>query len=106
MCSALGHNHPKIVEAIRESTETLIHSSCNWFNTKEIELAARLGELLPPELSKSTFLMSGSDSNEAAMNMAKVFTGRHEIASPVTSFHGLSDASRSVTFSGWHAGYG
>jgi 2,2-dialkylglycine decarboxylase (pyruvate) len=106
MCSALGHNHPRIAEAILESTQTLIHSSCNYFNIKEIELATRLGGLLPPELSKSTFLMSGSGSNEAAMNMAKVFTGRYEIASPVTSFHGLSDSARSVTFSGWHAGYG
>jgi 2,2-dialkylglycine decarboxylase (pyruvate) len=106
MCSALGHNHPKIVKAIEESCRTLIHSSSMHFNTQEIELASRLGNLLPPSLSKCTFLISGSDSNEAAMSMAKVYTGKFEIASPNSSFHGLSDSARAVTFAGWHAGYG
>jgi len=106
MCSALGHNHPKIVEAIEESCRTLIHSSSMHFNTKEIELASRLGNLLPPSLSKCTFLISGSDSNEAAISMAKVYTGKFEVASPNSSFHGLSDTARALTFAGWHAGYG
>jgi 2,2-dialkylglycine decarboxylase (pyruvate) len=106
MCSALGHNHPKIVEAIEKSCRTLIHSSSMYFNTQEIELATRLAQLLPPSLSKCTFLISGSDANEAAMSMAKVYTGKFEIASPNSSFHGLSDSARAVTFAGWHSGYG
>lgn len=106
MCSALGHNHPKIINAIEESCRTLIHSSSMNLNTQEIELAARLAALLPPSLSKSTFLISGSDSNEAAMSMAKVYTGKFEIASPNSSFHGQSDSTRAVTFAGWHSGYG
>lgn len=106
MCSALGHNHPRIIEAIQESCRTLIHASSMYFNTKEIELATRLADILPPTLSKSTFLISGSDANEAAMSMAKVYTGKFEIASPNSSFHGLSDSARAVTFAGWHAGYG
>ncbi len=106
MCSALGHNHPKIIKAIEESCRTLIHSSSMYFNTQEIELASRLAAVLPPALSKCTFLISGSDANEAAMSMAKVYTGKYEIASPNSSFHGLSDSARAVTFAGWHAGYG
>jgi 2,2-dialkylglycine decarboxylase (pyruvate) len=106
MCSALGHNHPKIIDAIQESCRTLIHSSSNYFNTQEIELASRLANLLPKSLTKSTFLVSGSDANEAAMSMAKVYTQKYEIASPNSSFHGLSDSARAVTFAGWHAGYG
>lgn len=106
MCSALGHNRPQIIEAIQEACETLIHSSSMYFNTKEIELAKRLADVLPPQLHKSTFLISGSDSNEAAISMAKMFTGRFEIASPHASFHGLSDTARALTFAGWHAGYG
>src|SRR2546425_4845256 len=106
MCSALGHNNPKIIEAIQESCRTLIHSSSMYFNTQEIELASRLANLLPKSLCKSTFLVSGSDANEAAMSMAKVYTQKYEIASPNSSFHGLSDSARAVTFAGWHAGYG
>ena len=40
MCSALGHNHPQIVAAIKESCDTLIHASSSIFNVKEIELEA------------------------------------------------------------------
>ena len=40
------------------------------------------------------------------MMIARKYTGGYEIASPHISFHGLSDATRSVTFSGWHAGHG
>jgi 2,2-dialkylglycine decarboxylase (pyruvate) len=106
MCAALGHSHPRIVAAIKESADTLIHASSSYFNVKEIELAARLGELVPRPLKKSMFLGSGSDSNEGAITVAKKYTGGHEVASPHVGFHGMSEASRSVTFAGWHAGYG
>lgn len=106
MCAALGHNHPDIVAAIRESAETLIHASSSYLNVKEVLLARALGELMPPPLRKSMFLGSGSDSNEAAVTIAKKYTGGFEVASPHVSFHGLSEASRALTFSNWHAGYG
>ena len=106
MCAALGHNHPRIVQALQESCESLIHSHMSLFNDKEIILASRMAEIAPPGMNRSMFLTSGSDSNEAAMAIAKRYTGGYEIASPVVSFHGQSEAARAVTFSGWHEGYG
>ncbi len=106
MCAALGHNHPRIVQALHESCESLIHSHMTMFNDREIILASRLAEIAPAGLNRSLFLTSGSDSNEAAMAIAKRYTGGYEVASPVVSFHGMSDAARAVTFSGWHGGYG
>ena len=106
MCAALGHNHPRIVEAIEASCDTLIHASSSILNVKEIELAKRLGDLVPRPLKKSMFLGSGSDSNEAAMTIAKKYTGGFEIAAPHVNFSGLSVGSRQVTFAGWHSGYG
>jgi 2,2-dialkylglycine decarboxylase (pyruvate) len=106
MCSALGHNHPRIVEAIEESCRTIMHASSSIFNVKEIELAARLGELVPRPLKKSMFLGSGSDSNEAAIAIAKKYSGGYEYAAPHVNFSGLGTGARSVTFAGWHKGYG
>ncbi len=106
MCSALGHNHPRIVEAIEESCRTIMHASSSIFNVKEIELAARLGELVPRPLKKSMFLGSGSDSNEAAITIAKKYSGGYEYAAPHVNFSGLGTGARSVTFAGWHKGYG
>ena len=106
MCAALGHNHPRIVQALQESSETLIHSHMSMFNDREIILAARLAEIAPEGMNRSMFLTSGSDSNEAAMAIAKRSTGGYEFASPAVSFHGMNDSTRAVTFSGWHEGYG
>ena len=106
MCGALGHNHPRIVQALQESCETLIHSHMSMFNDREIVLASRLAEITPEGMDRSMFLTSGSDSNEAAMAIAKRFTGGYEFASPAVSFHGMNDSTRAVTFSGWHEGYG
>lgn len=106
MCAALGHNHPRIVQALQESCETLIHSHMSMFNDREIILASRMAEISPNGMNRSMFLTSGSDSNEAAMAIAKRYTGGYEFASPVVSFHGMNDSTRAVTFSGWHEGYG
>jgi 2,2-dialkylglycine decarboxylase (pyruvate) len=106
MCAALGHNHPTIVAAIKEACDTMIHAHSSHYNVKEIELAYRLGRIMPAPLQKSVFGESGSDANELAMTIARKATGGYEIASPHLSFHGLSDATRSVTYAGWHAGHG
>jgi 2,2-dialkylglycine decarboxylase (pyruvate) len=106
MCAALGHNHPRVVAAIKDACDNMIHAHSSHFNVREIELAGKLGALVPRPLQKSLFGESGADANEIAMMIARKYTGGHEIASPHISFHGLSDATRAVTFSGWHAGHG
>ena len=106
MCSALGHNHPIVTDAIKKSCDELIHAHSSFFNDQEIILAERLGALLPPPLEKSLFLGSGADANEAAVTIARKFTDGFEVASPHISFHGLSDTARSLTFAGWHSGHG
>src|SRR6266550_39332 len=106
MCAALGHNHPTITAAIKDACDTMLHAHSSHYNVKEIELASRLGEIMPRPLQKTLFGESGADANEMAMMIARKYTGGFEIASPHISFHGLSDATRAVTFSGWHAGHG
>jgi 2,2-dialkylglycine decarboxylase (pyruvate) len=106
MCSALGHNHPRIVAAIQDACQQLIHASSSLLNVKEIRLAEKLTSTVPDPLQKTFFLLSGSDANEAALAVAKKYTGHYEVASPHTSFHGLSESARAVTFTGWHQGYG
>jgi 2,2-dialkylglycine decarboxylase (pyruvate) len=108
MCSALGHRSPRVVQAIRDACDTLIHASSSIFNVYEIELAEKLASVTPEPLHRSFFLESGADSNEAAVQVAKIYTGRTEVASPHTAFHGLSDSTRSLTFGvrEWHRGYG
>lgn len=106
MCAALGHNHPTIVAAIKDACDTMLHAHSSHYNVKEVELASRLGGIMPRPLQKSLFGESGADANEMAMMIARKYTGGYEIASPHVSFHGLSDATRAVTFAGWHGNHG
>lgn len=104
MCSALGHGHPRVVEAVAEAMRTLAHANATYYNTAEIELAEALAATFPEPLSTCFFALSGSDANEAALGIARAATGRYEVASPHVSFHGLSDGPRALTFAGWRGG--
>jgi 2,2-dialkylglycine decarboxylase (pyruvate) len=104
LCGVLGHNHPRIVEAVARAARTMIHSSSTYYNVAEITLSEKLASVLPAKLSKSFFGLSGSDATEAAINIAKKVTGRYELASPHISFHGLGDTPRSLSYAAWHQG--
>ena len=106
MCAWLGHNHPAIVEAVADACGRLIHAHSSYYNDQEIRLAERLARILPNSLRKSLFLQSGAEANEAAIAIARKYTGGFEVISPHVSFHGMSDTTRALTFAGWRRGYG
>ncbi|KAI1196733.1 pyridoxal phosphate-dependent transferase [Nemania serpens] len=99
MSSLLGHSHPEIVEVVRENVAELDHLLSNMITQPVVELAERLARFLPAPLEKSFFLNTGSETTEAAMKMAKVFTGKFEIIAFTASFHGLTQGSGSATYS-------
>ena len=70
MCATLGHNHPAIVEAIREACSRVMHLSSWMLSEPVIELCRELAGLLPTSLEKVLLLSTGSESNEAALRMA------------------------------------
>src|SRR4029077_1501795 len=90
----------------KQAADTRIHAHRSYFSLQEIRLAERLAGVMPAGLEKSLFLQSGSDANEAALMIARQYTGVYEVASPHVSFHGMSDTARSLTFAGWHSGHG
>src|SRR3990172_6268842 len=106
ICSTLGHNHPRIVEAIRAACDRVLHLNSWMLSEEVIRLAARLAELLPAPLEKAIILNTGSESNEIAMRIAKLGTGRFEVVGLDESFHGLTAGVASVTYSVAHRGYG
>ncbi|KAI1109201.1 pyridoxal phosphate-dependent transferase [Nemania sp. NC0429] len=98
MSSLLGHSHPEIVEVVRENVAELDHLLSNMITQPVVALAERLARFLPAPLEKSFFLNTGSETTEAAMKMAKVFTGKFEIVAFTASFHGLTQGSGSATY--------
>lgn len=106
MCSTLGHNHPRIVEAIREACDGALHLFSGMMSPPVIELAGRLAAILPPSLSRSMFLSTGGEANEAAFRLAKLHTGRFEVVGMTGSWHGMTQGAASSTYVAGRKGYG
>ena len=106
MSAILGHSHPEIVATVRERIGTLDHLYSGMLSRPVVELAERLAASLPDSLDKVLLLTTGAESNEAAIRMAKLVTGRHEIVSFARSWHGMTQAAASATYSSGRKGYG
>jgi 2,2-dialkylglycine decarboxylase (pyruvate) len=106
MCATIGHNHPAILAAIQRACEGALHLYSGMVGPAVVELAARLAAMLPPGLSKSLFLSTGGEANEAALRMAKLHKERHEIVGLTGSWHGMTAGAASSTYVAAHQGYG
>src|SRR3989454_6497 len=99
MGAALGHRHPRVMAAVRKATETFVHASNIMLNVPRLELHERLGKLLVPPLQKSLFLVTGSDTIEASVDLARKATGGLDILGLHDGLHGsTSYSSRSLSF--------
>jgi len=96
-----GHSHPRIVEALREQADKVVN--CYDFpNEYRSSLAKKLIEITPPNLEKAFLLSTGSEATEAAMKMARKYTGKKEIISFTGAFHGRTYGA--MTAGGKHSG--
>src|SRR5919197_6604972 len=106
ICSTLGHNHPRIAAAIRAALDEVVHLNSWMLSEPVLALAERLVRLFPEPLARVVLLNTGSESTEVALKLAKMHTGRFEVAALTRSFHGLLSGIASVNFSMAHSGYG
>ncbi len=106
MSAILGHSHPEIVEVVRRSIGELDHLYSTILSRPVVDLAALLAELAPGKLDRVLLVSTGGESNEAAIRMAKLATGRHEIVGLSRSWHGVTGGAASATYSSSRRGYG
>ena len=105
LTTSVGHNHPKVLEAAREQTGKLIHSSTLYPNENHVKLAEKIAEIAPGDLETSYFHNSGSEANEAAVLLAQLFTGNREIVALRHGYSGKTQLAMSLTAqSSWRMG--
>ena len=97
---ALGHSHPRVVEAVKRQVELLTHVS----NLYHIENQIHLAQLLVENscLDKVFFCNSGAEANEAAIKLARKYAsgkmeGKYELITMQDSFHGRTLATVTAT---------
>jgi taurine---2-oxoglutarate transaminase len=102
---SIGHQHPKLVAAIKEQAEKLCTIGPPMATEPRSELGRLLAEVTPGNLKMSFFTNGGAEANENAIKLARWYTGRHKIIARYRSYHGATAAA--ITLTGdprrWHA---
>lgn len=105
MSAVLGHTHPDIVATVARQMGAVAHLFSGMLSRPVVTLAERLAALAPG-LERVQLLTTGAEANEAAIRMAKLVTGKHEIVAFAQSWHGMTGAAASATYSAGRRGYG
>jgi 4-aminobutyrate aminotransferase/(S)-3-amino-2-methylpropionate transaminase len=109
-CLNVGHNHPKVLAAVRKQLEHYIHTDFTAVPYEPyVELARRLGALAPgPTPKKCVFFNSGAEAVENAVKIARAFTGRKGVLVFEHAFHGRTLLTMTMTHKAipYKAGFG
>ena len=93
----VGHQHPRLVAAIKEQAERLCTISPKFANDARSELARLLAEVTPGDLMRTFFTNGGAEANESAIKLARWYTGRQKIVARYRSYHGATAGAASLT---------
>jgi len=94
---SVGHAHPKFVERVAQQVGTLQHATTIYLHPNFPMLAKKLASKMPPGLDVTYFTNSGSEANDLAVQMARLFTGNRDVISLRNSYHGGSPGAIGLT---------
>ncbi|MGH9270543.1 MAG: aspartate aminotransferase family protein [Ilumatobacteraceae bacterium] len=93
----IGHQHPKLVAAIKEQADLLCTVAPIHANAARSEAARLIAERAPGDLDKVFFTNGGAEATENAMRMARLHTGRQKVLTTYRSYHGSTAGSMTMT---------
>ena len=98
---ATGHCHPRVVAAVQQQSEQLLHMcGADFYYESLAQLAIKLAEIAPGRTPKRVFFTnSGAESVEAAIKLARYHTGRQQVIGFYGGFHGRTMGALSITSS-------
>src|SRR6266513_1568843 len=94
---SIGHQHPKVVAAIKEQADKLTTIGPPMAHEARSELARLLAEVTPGDLTMSFFTNGGAEANENAIKLARWYTGRDKIVARYRSYHGATAGAITLT---------
>jgi taurine--2-oxoglutarate transaminase len=97
MCMNLGHKNPAVIASIAKQAEELAYAMPGYATDARAELSKLLLEVLPKGLNKFFFTTSGTDANEAAFKIARMYTGKTKVIARYRSYHGSTAGSIAAT---------
>jgi taurine--2-oxoglutarate transaminase len=95
--ASIGHQHPRVVEAIKEQAERLCTIGPPMASESRSTLGRLLAEVTPGDLTMSFFTNGGAEANENAIKLARWYTGRHKVIARYRSYHGATAGAITAT---------
>ena len=92
-----GHCHPTITEAMARQLGTIQHTTTIYLNPLIGEYAKRLAAKLPGDLDVIYFVNSGSEANDLALTMARLYTDNYDVLALRNAYHGASPTAMGLT---------
>ena len=93
----IGHQHPKVVEAIKRQAEKVCYVAPGFAYESRSFLGKALAEITPGDLKKFFFTLAGADANENAVKMARAYTKKWKIVTRYRSYHGATYGAIALT---------
>src|SRR5262249_45750965 len=94
---SVGHCHPEVVAAAHRQNELLQHSTTIYLHPNIAEYAEKLAAKMPGDLKVCYFVNSGSEANDLALLMARVYTGNYDVIALRNSYHGGNASGMGLT---------
>ncbi|HXX53079.1 MAG TPA: aspartate aminotransferase family protein [Thermodesulfovibrionales bacterium] len=95
----IGHNHPRVIDAIKTQAESLVHSGCIFHYEPLVVLAEMLKKVTPRGIDMFFFSNSGAEAVEGALKLARFYSGKQGIVAFTSCFHGRTFGAMSLTTS-------
>ena len=92
-----GHCHPRVTQAIQDQVATLQHATTIYLHPGLPQLAKKLASKMPEGLEVTYFVNSGSEANDLAIQIARLYTGNSDVIALRNSYHGASPFSNTLT---------
>lgn len=92
-----GHCHPKVVRRVQEQISLLQHTTTIYLHPNLPLLGQKLASKMPPGLDVTYFVNSGSEANDLAVTMARLYTGNVDVIAVRNAYHGGSPSSIGLT---------
>jgi alanine-glyoxylate transaminase/(R)-3-amino-2-methylpropionate-pyruvate transaminase len=103
---SVGHCHPYVLQKAREQLETLQHATTIYLHPTISEYGKMLAEKMPGDLSVCYFVNSGSEANDLALMMARLYTGNYDVIALRNAYHGgIASAMGITAHSTWKYNY-
>ncbi|MBZ9533237.1 aspartate aminotransferase family protein [Cytobacillus oceanisediminis] len=92
-----GHSNPEIAKKTNEQVNDLQHTTTLYLTQPMVELAEKLAQILPGDITRTFFCVTGSEANEGAMALARLFTKKQGFIALKGGLHGRTHLTLSVT---------